>query len=158
MSVFSPGVSSHGPRWASSRTQPRHSCSIQPSSPEEGAVQGSHTPEPRGLRGVCVQWTESWAQYWGWDTVFPAHPATPSAFTLFFLQPGDVFPTSSYACPSTLHLPQGTSMTQNSDFSDASWTVLTPFPPPSPVYPFLLNTTPTCFQGIESWGQPAFDS
>lgn len=61
MAAFSPGVSSHGPRQASSRTQHRHccwpdrSCCIQAPSSEEQAAQGWHTYTPGGLRGVYVQ-------------------------------------------------------------------------------------------------------
>lgn len=113
MPVLSPGVSSRGPRWASSRTQHRHcccperSCCTQPSSSEEKAAEGWHTcAAKRAQRHSCaVQPSPELSS--GAEILLPVCPSTTPAFILFLLQPGGIFPMSSYACPSTLHLSQG---------------------------------------------------
>lgn len=142
VSVFSPGVSRHSPRWASSRAEHRHRCCPQPPSSEEKAVEGAHTCSQGGSEGFMCSAARSWAQFWGWGTVFPGYPLTTTAFILFFIHPRDTFPISSYACPSTLQLSQGHD-TEPRHF---------PLPPglSSHPFPLLLLFTNSCQMPLPS--------
>lgn len=149
MSVFSPGVSSHGPRWASSRAQHRHCCCIQPLSCKEKGVEGSHTCAAKGAQRYQCAVQQIPGLINGAEIVYflvilhhsCLYPALSPAWRYFphILLCLPIYPTSLPGTP-TRHRAQ--------TFSVVSWSVLTPFPPPSPVYQFLSNATPTCFQGI----------
>lgn len=126
MSVFSPGVSCRGPRWASSRTQRRHccypecSCCIQPSS-EEKAVEEWHQGAVKGaLRHLRA--------------VSPSPGLSTGAEILCFLAL-----TCSFSSPETFspHLPMSaylpyiflrTPTWHRAQTFSFSWSI-TPFPP-----------------------------
>lgn len=112
-----------------------HPAIILPGKPSGGAT---HRCSQGGSQVFMCSGTKPWAQHWGWDIVFPGHPWTTPAFILFCLQPGDVFPIPSYACPSTLHPSQG-----HIHYTDPRHFLLPPGLSSHP-FPLLLLFTDSC--------------